>query len=490
MSSSLPVLPTTVEENYPMVPDSQKGTLEMEVTNNQFATAPYCTPLVSNIGGGRPLQSSATGSRSDFEFSSSLPHGRHPIDPLFNSRVSFGDRCLPSKHSCYAMTAQPPMTHFPKESTEISWHEDPLPSIFDSSENYTSANNQMLNSCLIAADDFSKSFDLSDLNDLDEASLEFLNDTNSNEHQLQVVQQAGQPSSTFSVPQPQINKSVPSHSAELCHAPSPSSSANGTAVKSRMRWTQELHGCFVEAVNQLGGSERATPKEVLKLMKKDGLTIYHVKSHLQKYRTARYRPESSEATSEKTSAASEKVPSLALKTGIEITETLRIQMTLQKQLHEQLEIQRNLQLRIEEQGKYLQMMFEKQQNMGLKMMKTNSTLDDPSIQTASDSHHSSEGACSTIKNRSVVNDQAEKENSAVIAITKEEFSQTGNKHKLVEPAVGGSQSPTHKRARGVEATEINWKIQIQFSTDTITGQGELQQKLCKETHGRKMQTLS
>ncbi|XP_059664278.1 uncharacterized protein LOC132310055 [Cornus florida] len=53
----------------------------------------------------------------------------------------------------------------------------------------------------------------------------------------------------------------------------------------RLRWTPDLHLAFVHAIEKLGGQERATPKLVLELMDVRGLSIAHVKSHLQMFRS-------------------------------------------------------------------------------------------------------------------------------------------------------------------------------------------------------------
>ncbi|KAJ7565843.1 hypothetical protein O6H91_02G077300 [Diphasiastrum complanatum] len=60
--------------------------------------------------------------------------------------------------------------------------------------------------------------------------------------------------------------------------------------KARRCWSPELHRRFLSALEQLGGSQVATPKQIRELMKVDGLTNDEVKSHLQKYRLHTRRP--------------------------------------------------------------------------------------------------------------------------------------------------------------------------------------------------------
>lgn len=137
----------------------------------------------------------------------------------------------------------------------------------------------------------------------------------------------------------------------------------GMSSRQRLRWTNDLHERFVDAVAQLGGPDRATPKGVLKVMGVPGLTIYHVKSHLQKYRLAKCLPESSSDGNKSEKGEQEDPLSHENSSGMQITEALKLQMEVQKRLHEQLEVQRQLQLRIEAQGKYLKKIIEEQQKL-------------------------------------------------------------------------------------------------------------------------------
>lgn len=142
--------------------------------------------------------------------------------------------------------------------------------------------------------------------------------------------------------------------------------------KPRLRWTAELHERFVDAVTQLGGPDKATPKTIMRTMGVKGLTLYHLKSHLQKYRLGKQSCKDfaegskdasciaeSQSTESPSSSSSSRMVAQDLNDGYQVTEALRVQMEVQRRLHEQLEVQRHLHLRIEAQSKYLQSILEK-----------------------------------------------------------------------------------------------------------------------------------
>ncbi|CAN4128059.1 unnamed protein product [Withania somnifera] len=145
--------------------------------------------------------------------------------------------------------------------------------------------------------------------------------------------------------------------------------------KPRLRWTADLHDRFVDAVAKLGGPDKATPKSVLRLMGLKGLTLYHLKSHLQKYRLGQQAKKQNVAELNKenigesfgrfslhSSGLSITSSSMdGIKGEAPISEALRCQIEVQKRLHEQLEVQQKLQMRIEAQGKYLQAILDKAQ---------------------------------------------------------------------------------------------------------------------------------
>ncbi|VFQ91520.1 unnamed protein product [Cuscuta campestris] len=159
-----------------------------------------------------------------------------------------------------------------------------------------------------------------------------------------------------------------------------------TDAKPRLKWTTDLHERFIEAVNQLGGADKATPKSVLKLMGIQGLTLYHLKSHLQKYRLSKNLHQQANSGSNKTTSGGSRADTIYdanencknnVSTGhqtnksIHISEAIQMQIEVQRRLHEQLEVQRHLQLRIESQGKYLQAVLEKaQETLGRQNLET------------------------------------------------------------------------------------------------------------------------
>lgn len=124
--------------------------------------------------------------------------------------------------------------------------------------------------------------------------------------------------------------------------------------KPRLRWTADLHERFVDAVTQLGGPSKATPKAIMRTMGVKGLTLFHLKSHLQKYRlglTATYSLESPCS-----GGTPQQLPASDVNEGYEVKEALRAQMEVQSKLHLQVEAEKHLQIRQDAEQRYITML--------------------------------------------------------------------------------------------------------------------------------------
>ncbi|XP_054785589.1 protein PHR1-LIKE 2-like [Prosopis cineraria] len=136
--------------------------------------------------------------------------------------------------------------------------------------------------------------------------------------------------------------------------------------KPRLRWTADLHERFVDAVTQLGGASKATPKAIMRTMNVKGLTLYHLKSHLQKYRLGKQSgKDTGEECKDGISASyllespgdsAPKLPASDSNEGHEVKEALRAQMEVQSKLHLLVEAEKHLQIRQDAERKYMAML--------------------------------------------------------------------------------------------------------------------------------------
>ncbi|KAH1155304.1 hypothetical protein GLYMA_18G201800v4 [Glycine max] len=92
----------------------------------------------------------------------------------------------------------------------------------------------------------------------------------------------------------------------------------------------------------------------MKAMGVSELNIYHVKSHLQKYRISKLIPESPTRGKLEKRSMSDILPNFSSITALQLKEVLQMQTGMQNRLRDKTEVQRSLKLKIEAQGKYFE----------------------------------------------------------------------------------------------------------------------------------------
>ncbi|XP_042378422.1 protein PHR1-LIKE 2-like isoform X3 [Zingiber officinale] len=117
----------------------------------------------------------------------------------------------------------------------------------------------------------------------------------------------------------------------------------------------------------------ATPKAIMRTMGIKGLTLFHLKSHLQKYRLGKQSGREMTDQSKDASFHSENLSNNALSPrvpmpdvndssafrGREVKEALQAQMEVQSRLFEQVEVQKHMQIRMDAFHKYIDSLLAK-----------------------------------------------------------------------------------------------------------------------------------
>lgn len=356
LSSSLPVLPCTLEEKYPKFPNSQQVSLERDLVTDPLVFHP--NPLPSSVKIVGHMFSSSSGYASNEQFSSSSHETHSSNYPYISPSASNGSSLAlgPSNHA--------DLIHSSASNTRgnnISWCSDSGPG-FPDFTSHTSLQNGHIQgnadggSNLITHEELLKRNDWQEWADqliTDDESLssnwgDLLIDTSTPNHETKVGllhtwtfffpfaygSFHNRTAASFSVHhcsslcffrcrtnwliQPQIcrctlckvNSSflyhqqksqqlallllLEPHQSHACAGhqnfmkPLSRQSINLVAAKVSCIYIKFDLFCMMDAASNLtwaSWSAGATPKGVLKLMKVEGLTIYHVKSHLQACRT-------------------------------------------------------------------------------------------------------------------------------------------------------------------------------------------------------------
>ncbi|CAL5440232.1 unnamed protein product [Camellia sinensis] len=309
LSSALPVLPSTLEEKYPKLPNAQQVFMERELNTNSPSLH---SSFLSNSRVVGPMFSSTSGYFNDLYLSSIAPPEKNSRKSPFSTNAGASMPLAP----CHSTMLQSVAS-----SKSYSLSTDSFADFFDYPVNTSSRKIQIGSSmnggCAMATEDLSKQNDWQDWVDL-------INDDDSLNSDLNVI---------F------VDNIV--EDLELKQIIRNNSPKYSSRFQLHLRILLML---LTPHPEQVVVQPKCACVGHLRPLLKQSINLVAVR-----------------VSSEKKFTCIEEVASLDLKTGIELTEAIRLQMGVQKPLHEQSEIQRNnLQLRIEEQGRYLLIMFEKQ----------------------------------------------------------------------------------------------------------------------------------